>query len=176
MLYPARTYLRKDLSMGYGKVPRITLNKDHSITIYVTIFDFEEDTPVEISGQATQANGAVATFYRVLQMPDSDADGATLAIPSVTAVPPNNFAAGFPITAVVRATAAWITTLEADSEALLTANENSDPPKASWKENNVNWAVSWPEQKAAAMWPSELTQPSAPATGLARHGTWWDRR
>jgi hypothetical protein len=162
--------------MGYGKVPKITLNKDHSITLYVTIFDFEEDTPVEISGQATQANGAVATFYRVLQMPDSGADGATLEIPSVAAVPPNNFAAGFPITVVARATAAWITTLEADSEALLAATENPDPPKAEWKENNVNWAVSWPEQKAPAVWPSELTQPSSPATGLAHHGTWWDRR
>jgi hypothetical protein len=162
--------------MGYGKVPRITLNKDHSITLYVTIFDFEEDTPVEISGQATQANGAVASFYRVLQMPDSDANGATLEIPSVTAVPPNNFAAGFPITVVARATAAWITTLEADSETLLTAPENPDSPKAAWEEKNVNWAVSWPEQKAPALWPSELTQPSSPPTGLARHGTWWDRR
>jgi hypothetical protein len=162
--------------MGYGKVPRITLNKDHSITLYVTIFDFEEGTPVEISGQATQANGAVATFYRVLEMPDSDADGATLEVPSVAAVPPNNFAAGFPITVVARATAAWITTLEADSEALLAATGNSDPPKAAWKENNVSWAVSWPEQKAPAVWPSELAQPSSPATGLLRHGTWWDRR
>ncbi|MGZ5943671.1 MAG: peroxidase family protein, partial [Isosphaeraceae bacterium] len=162
--------------MGYGKVPKITLNKDHSITLYVRIFDFDEGTPVEISGQATQANGAVATFYRVLQMPASDATGATLVVPSVTAVPPNNFAAGFPITVVARATAAWITTLEADPEALASATENSDPPKAAWKENNANWAVSWPEQKVPAVWPSELTQPSSPAMRLTRHGTWWDRR
>jgi hypothetical protein len=176
MFYPARTYLRKDLPMGYGKVPKIILNKDHSITLYVSIFDFEEGTPVEISGQATQANGAVATFYSVLQMPDSDEDGATLEVPSVAAVPPNNFAAGFPITVVARAAAAWITTLEADPEALPAATENSDPPKAAWKENNANWAVSWPEQKAPALWPSELTQPSSLATRLTRHGTWWDRR
>jgi Animal haem peroxidase len=162
--------------MGYGKVPKITLNKDHSITLYVRIFDFEEDTPVEISGQATQANGAVATFYKVLQMPDSGADGALLEIPSVVAALPNNFAAGFPITVVARATAAWITTLEAEPEALLAVTGDSDPPKAAWKESNANWAVSWPEQKVPAAWPSELTQQSSPAARLNRHGTWWDRR
>lgn len=145
--------------MGYGKVPRITLNKDHSITLYVRIFDFEEGTPVEISGQATQENGAVATFYSVQEMPASDADGATLELPSVAAVPPSNFAAGFPITVVARAAAAWITTLEADSEALPPATENSDP-QAAWKEETANWAVAWPEQKDPAVWPSELTQPS----------------
>jgi hypothetical protein len=162
--------------MGYGKVPKITLNKDHSITLYVRVFDFEEGTPVEISGQATQANGAVATFYKVLPMPDSGADGAVLKVPSVVAAPPNNFAAGFPITVVARATAAWITTLEADPEALLAATGDSDPPKAAWKESNANWAVSWPEQKLAAVWPSELTQQPSSAARLNRHGTWWDRR
>jgi hypothetical protein len=162
--------------MGYGKVPKITLNKDHSITLYVRIFDFETGTPVEISGQATQANGAVATFYSVLEMPDSGADGAVLEVPSVMAAPPNNFAAGFPITVIARAAAAWITTLEADPEGLLAATTDSAPPKAAWKENHANWAVSWPEQKFAAVWPSELTQPSSPAAGLNRHGTWWDRR
>ena len=35
----------------------------------VNVYGFEKGTLVEISGQATQANGAVATFYSVQAMP-----------------------------------------------------------------------------------------------------------
>ena len=55
--------------MGYSEVPKIKLNQDRHNHPPRQIPGFEEGTPVEISGQATQANGAVATFYSVQQMP-----------------------------------------------------------------------------------------------------------
>ena len=40
------------------------------LTLYVRVYGFEPGTPVEISGQATQDNGAVATFYDIQQIPN----------------------------------------------------------------------------------------------------------
>ena len=86
--------------MPYSQVPKITLNEDNTITVYVKVYNFDVGTPVEISGQATQVNGAVATFYNVQQMPANSGQGAELEMPPIAAVPPNNFVAGFPITVV----------------------------------------------------------------------------
>ena len=48
--------------MGYGKVSKVQIT-DNTITLDVELEDFDVDTLVEISGTATQDNGAVATFY-----------------------------------------------------------------------------------------------------------------
>ena len=55
--------------MSNSQVPRIQLNQDNSISIEVNVYGFDTGTPVELSGQATQANGAVATFYQVQATP-----------------------------------------------------------------------------------------------------------
>ena len=62
--------------MGYSQVPRIQLNNDGTISLEVNVSGFEEGTPVEISGQATQENGAVAAFSSVLKMPEHKDDEA----------------------------------------------------------------------------------------------------
>ena len=65
--------------MGYGQVPRIELNQDGTVTFFVIVGGFRVGTPVEISGYATQTNGAIATFQSVQLMPKSDpVEGVTL--------------------------------------------------------------------------------------------------
>ena len=100
--------------MSYSAVPRVELNKDGTINLAVNVDGFEPGTSIEISGQATQMNGAVATFYSVQKMPDK---GTFLGVPSVPAVGANEFAAGFPITVVARAAKVWMTTLEPDTDS-----------------------------------------------------------
>ena len=53
----------EDSLMPNSQVPSIHLNQDGTISIQVNVYDFDAGTPVEISGQATQENGAVASFY-----------------------------------------------------------------------------------------------------------------
>ena len=157
--------------MPNSHVPRIELNQDDTINLVVNVYGFDAGTPIEISGQATQANGTVATFYSVQNMPASEEGSAVLRVESVPAVPPTEFVAGFPVTVVVRAAEAWITTLEADMEpgALQSHLTPADSPplKAVWKENNSQSAV-FPEwhphrsgvEPEAADWEAEHVRPS----------------
>jgi hypothetical protein len=155
--------------MPNSEVPRIELNQDGTLNLVVNVYGFDPGTPIEISGQVTQDNGAVATFYNVQPMPQS---GPVL-VPRLSAVPDKKFAAGFPITVVARAAQVWITALEADNDsAALQSRVVSNPLQAAWKGNDAQWAVSWPGQNAPAVWEPQ----SAPKTNLIPHGTWWDRR
>jgi hypothetical protein len=150
--------------MVNSEVPRIELNPDDTISLEVQVYGFDVGTPVEISGQATQENGAVAAFYSVQEMPPHSGESAALWVKSIRAVSPKEFTADFPITVVARATEAWITTLEPDagSGALQTraTAAGSGTLKGAWKSNYYNPAVS----------------PSSQSSGtLLRHGTWRDR-
>src|SRR6516225_10071000 len=49
----------------HSAVSRVELNHDDTINLVVNVYGFDAGTPIEISGQATQTNGAVATFYSV---------------------------------------------------------------------------------------------------------------
>ena len=163
--------------MGYGKVSKITLSKTDTIILDVEVDDFEEGTLVEISGNATQANGAVVTFYSVQPMPaSSSGDGVTL--PVETPVPPNTFVAGLAITVVARAAEVWITTLEAvmDPAALEKIGSRTDsvPPMAAWQRNNSSQALYLPAQQPPSAPQSLSPDTSIPAV-LMPHGTWWDR-
>ena len=57
-----------------SQVPRIQLNDDGSLSLLVNVYGFDKGTQVEISGEATQANGAVAVFYSTLEMPEHEDD------------------------------------------------------------------------------------------------------
>jgi Animal haem peroxidase len=162
--------------MPYSAVSKITLHQSGKITLYVRVPNWEEGLPIEISGQATQESGAVASFYSVQEMPASGENGAELQVSSI-AVPPNEFDAGFPITVVARASEAWITMLRADRDPgnLQQLSEGSEPLDAAWIEDDAHWAVAWPGQTAAAERPPSAAQTPSPTT-LLRHGTWWDRR
>ena len=54
-----------------SEVPTVELNHDGTINLVVNLTGFAAGAPVEISGQVTQENGAVATFYSVQEMPPS---------------------------------------------------------------------------------------------------------
>ena len=127
--------------MPYSAVSKITLTQSGKITLSVTVPDWEEGLPIEISGQATQENGAVATFYSVQEM---NASGV-LQVSDVAAAPPNKFEAGFPITVVARASEAWITMLRANTDPdALKVTEGSDPLDGAWKEATL--IGRWPGQ------------------------------
>ena len=59
--------------MPHSAVTRIELNDNDTINIMISIDGFEKGTPIEISGQATQDNGAVAHILQHPGMP-GDAD------------------------------------------------------------------------------------------------------
>jgi hypothetical protein len=172
--------------MGYGKVSKVTLNKNDTITLYVEVGDFAAGSLVEISGNATQTNGAVATFYSVQLMPaTSGGNDATLTVESP--VPPDKFAAGFPVTVVARAAEVWITTLDAstDSGTAVSPQSLPDPDPttaaaAAWKRSNSGPALILPSPQPPAVAPQSTSQAqpleTAPLTTLTHHGTWWDRR
>ncbi len=154
--------------MSHSEVPGIELNQDDTISLYVNVDGFEVGTPIEISGQATQTNGAVASFYDVQEMPPNSGQGAVLTVKSVPAVPPNKFVEGFPITVVARAAEVWITTLEPKTGLAASAGV-----KAAWKSKNYNFAVRQSTQASSSAPASQSWQASTP-TQLC-HGTWWDR-
>lgn len=100
--------------MPHTQVSEIELRDDGSIGLTVAVFGFEAGTPVEISGNATQANGAIATFNHIQDLPPANPGGASFL--AVTAVPATEFVAGDVITVVGRATKIWGTVLDGDPD------------------------------------------------------------
>lgn len=111
--------------MSATNVPKIELRDDGSIVVTVELYGFEADTRVEISGQAIQPNGGIATFYDIQDLPAANPDGShTL---TVTGTPLQKFSADEKvITTLARAARIWETSLPRDPQ----------PPagiKALWK-------------------------------------------
>src|SRR5580700_1404115 len=134
-----------------SEVPRVELNHDGTINVVVTVTGFAAGAPVEISGQVTQDNGAVATFYSVQQMPQS----GIVNLPNLPVVPNRSFDPGFPITVVARASEVWISTLQGGAgSGPVQSNVISGSVQAAWSVNNANWAVAWEGQDTPAAWGS----------------------
>jgi hypothetical protein len=111
--------------MGYGKVSKVQIT-DSTITLSVDLDGFDPGTLVEISGNATQDNGAVTTFYAVQAIPAGSSEEVTL--PVVSPVQPNTFKADSPVTVVARAAAVWINTLNPDTSQAMVWKLNSYGP------------------------------------------------
>jgi hypothetical protein len=118
--------------MPHTEVTEIELRDDGSIVLVIEVFGFEPGTPVEITGSATQANGAIATFYDLQNLPPAKPGGGSFL--TVTAVPSPGFVPGEVITVVGRATKIWGTVLHADPDehrpgvkALWTAEPDPEP-------------------------------------------------
>jgi hypothetical protein len=96
-------------------VPQIELRDDGSIAVTVELQGFEAGTRVEISGQAIQPNGGLATFYDIQDLTAANPDGSyTL---TVTATPLQKFSADQNvITTLSRAARIWETTLPRDPQ------------------------------------------------------------
>ena len=95
--------------MSHSQVTEIELRDDGSIALTIEIFGFEAGTSVEISGSATQDNGAMATFNDIQNLPPAGPDGGSFL--TVTAVPTTKFLAGELITVVGRSAKIWSTVL-----------------------------------------------------------------
>ena len=78
------------------EVSAVQLKDDGSIVLTVLVYGFDEGTPVEISGQAFQTNGATATFRFVQTLPPARAEQSVVL--TVTAVSRRQFQAGEAIT------------------------------------------------------------------------------
>jgi hypothetical protein len=113
--------------MPNSEVTKIELTDDDNFVFTIEVIGFQPGTIVEISGHATQDNGAIATFYDVQKLlpPDSPDSGSIL---TITAEPAAEFVAGEVITVAgqARAVKIWGTTLDGDPKL---------PPgiKAVWK-------------------------------------------
>lgn len=166
------------MPLSNSQVPRVVLNQDNTISIQVNVSGFNPGDPVELSGQATQANGAIASFYSVQPMPQPpDGNSAPIWVKSVPVVGQTAFQPGAPVTVVARASEVWYTTLAMELNPELDPALESPvgpPPKAAWASNGFGWAVTPASSSpwAAAVAPSPAA--SAPSLPL-RHGTWWDR-
>lgn len=169
--------------MTNSQVPKIILNPDDTISLMVNVSGFAAGTPVEISGQATQANGAVATFYTVQTMPEhDDGEDAAIWVESIVVAQPKKFDAGFPVTVIARAAEAWITTLEAVQPDSVTGPRTAGPQgsahKGAWKSNYFGSALFPSTAAVPAATGSTSTGSTSTATWPAaslRHGKWWDR-
>jgi len=100
--------------MPHTEVPEIELREDGSLALTIEVFGFEAGTPVEISGDATQPNGAIATFYDIQNLPPASHGGGSFV--TVIATPSPKFVAGKMITVVGRAAKIWGTVLYEDPE------------------------------------------------------------
>lgn len=137
--------------MPLNKVNNIRLNQDNTISLDVSVDGFDVGSPIEISGDVTQANGAVATFYNVQTVPSPDSQGQmVVTVNSVQVSSAKSFVATDPITVVARAAEVWITTLGQDG----TFNPNvSSGVQAAWKMTNFDYAIGQPSQHPAG-WSS----------------------
>ena len=164
--------------MSNSQVPRVVLNQDNTISIEVNVSGFNPGDPVEISGQATQANGAIASFYSVQPMPQPpNGNSAPIWVKSIPVVGETEFQPGSSVTVVARASEVWYTTLAMELNPELDPQlqgPTGTPPKAAWASNRFGWAVTPASSSPWAATPAPSPAASAPSTPL-RHGTWWDR-
>ena len=183
--------------MPHSEVPRIELNKDGTITLYIQVPNFDVGTPIEISGQATQTNGTVATFSDVQKMPHLPSSQVVVLEVKSQAISPNKFVPGFPITVVARAAEAWITTLEPENPPAPDPDTgsqvsgaarwtmvpgDSDPSEfiARWKSSGYGPAV---QVSSSGQTPSSAPEPPSAdesqsgqtsSSAVLWHGTWWE--
>ncbi|HEY1920231.1 MAG TPA: hypothetical protein VGH27_32070 [Streptosporangiaceae bacterium] len=110
--------------MPHSRVTKIVLKTDGTLALTIDLFGFEAGELIEVSGSATQVNGAIATFYDLQDLPSPGADGGSIV--TATAAPQAPFTAADVITVVGRATKIWGT--------VLSAVTNEQPPgiEATW--------------------------------------------
>jgi hypothetical protein len=99
--------------MPHTQVNEIEFKDDSSLVFIIDVFGFEPGAKLEISGSATQANGAIATFYDIQDLPPANPDGGSRL--TVQAAPTTGFEADQVITVAGRATKIWGTVLYADT-------------------------------------------------------------
>jgi hypothetical protein len=153
--------------MAYSEVSRIELNQDGTVTFFVNIGGFRLGTPVEISGYASQTNGATATFRDVQLMPPESAPGeGAIVVVKGGPVIGLAFTAQDPIMVVVQAADVWITKLDQDtgdqvlSPAIMTAKQQSAQikPVAAWNSDGTTYHSMFASPAASVSSPASTRQ------------------
>jgi hypothetical protein len=156
--------------MPFSEVPRIELNQDGTVTFFVNIGGFRVGTPVEISGYASQANGATAAFRDIQPMPPEYApgEGAIVVVKSVPVI--GTFTPADPITVIASAADVWITTLNQGagnqlSPAIVAAMTLSGQvnPKASWNSDGTTYHSMYASTAMVSAWQPATSGPSSSA-------------
>jgi len=152
------------------------LNQDNTISVEVNVSGFNPGDPVEISGQVTQANGAIASFYSVQPMPQPPSgNSAPIWVKSIPVVGATAFQPGSPVMVVVRASEVWYTTLAMEPKPELDPEldgPTGTPPKAAWASERLRLGRNRGVILALGCRARTLAAASAPSTPLM-HGTWW---
>jgi len=131
-------YLGEELPMVHSMVPSVEVNKDGTINLYLNVVGFDQGTVIEISGQATQPSGAVASFYSVQTVPASSGPAAAMAVKSVPAA--KEFSVSDPVTVIARAAEVWITSLQPSPGA----EDTSGTVQAAWTSTSDGPALCLP--------------------------------
>jgi hypothetical protein len=96
---------------------------EKQIVLTIQLDEYLAGQPVEISGYATQNNGAFANFYAI-QSVGANPDGTVVMY--VKGTPQTPFMEGEPVTVTLRAAKVWVTVLTGDGEI----SPQSQPAKA----------------------------------------------
>jgi hypothetical protein len=157
--------------MPFSEVPRIELNQDGTVTFFVNIGGFRVGTPVEISGYASQTNGATATFRDIQPMPPEyePGEGAIVVVKSVPVIA-GTFTEQDTIMVVASAADVWSTTLNQDagdklSPAILEAKALSAQvnPRASWNSDGKTYHSMYASTAMVPAWQPAPSEPSSSA-------------
>ncbi len=146
------------LPMSHGWVRRIELDDNDNLSLLFALSSTYVNTPIEISGTATQPNGAVATFYDVKTVPPPDGNNQMVNL-TVGPIPTvGKFLESDPITVVARAAYVWITSLQAGGSSQASVQDDWNPPsggsfQAAWKMKSFDYAIGQPGQHPAG-WSS----------------------
>lgn len=116
-----------------SRVNQVELNADdNTVEIDLQVYGFNDGTPVEISGYATQENGAVAAFHEIQEVTAVNQGVAQLQLTAV-GIEKQPFVSEDPIMVIANATASWITTLQPEDAT------SGDKPR--WSKPQANYAV-----------------------------------
>jgi hypothetical protein len=119
--------------------------KDGKIVLTIQLEKDLANESVEISGYATQTNGAFATFYDIQSAKENPA-GKVLMF--VKATPTTQFQTGEPVTVALRASRVWVTVLSEAPDGETTSGSGiTSPPTGTAAQDGTTWntvtAVQW---------------------------------
>ena len=83
----------------------------NQIVLAIRVNEYPENEVLEISGYATQSNGALAVFNDIKPVPRRNPDGTDYMYVKAFPSPPRQFMKGHAVTVVLRASRVWTTVL-----------------------------------------------------------------
>lgn len=129
--------------------------KDGQIVLTIELDNYLANESVEISGYATQSNGAFATFYDIQSTEENPAGRVMM---FVKATPTVGFQKGEPVTVSLRASRVWVTVLrESQDEQYSPAKQPQGPTAGTAAPGPFN-------RVTAVAWANPLQMPSASAS------------